>query len=112
MTTHLIFILGIVQGFEPLFLIGMFLVMYFFMLRPQLKKQKEAKAFTASTVVGDKVVTIGGLHGKIVKINADGSMQLEGDRNTYFTIEPSAISMEMTKVLQKRMNPPAPATKA
>lgn len=43
-------------------------VMYFFMLRPQMKKQKELKKFRENLAVGDKVVTIGGVHGKILAI--------------------------------------------
>jgi preprotein translocase subunit YajC len=113
MTNTILFILAQAPGaLNPLFLVGMVLVMYFFMLRPQMKKQKEAKAFAASTAVGDKIVTIGGVHGKISKINTDGSMLLEGERNTYFTIEASAISMEMTKALQKRNAPAVVETKA
>jgi preprotein translocase subunit YajC len=90
-------------GGQLIFLVGMIAVMYFFMLRPQFKKQKEQKAFASSINVGDKIVTIGGLHGKITKKNADGTIQLEGDRNTYFTVEANAISMEMTGALQKRL---------
>ena len=48
---------------------GMFIIMYFFMLRPQMKRQKEAKKFRESLSKGDKVVTIGGVHGKIVEMN-------------------------------------------
>ena len=43
--------------------------MYFFMLRPQMKRQKEAKKFRESLSKGDKIVTIGGVHGKIVEMN-------------------------------------------
>ena len=45
---------------------AIFLVFYLFMIRPQMKKQKEAKKFKESLVDGAKVVTIGGIHGKIV----------------------------------------------
>jgi preprotein translocase subunit YajC len=58
----------------------MMAVFYFFMMRPQLKKQKEAKLFKESLKIGDKIVTIGGVHGKIVSmqettvvINSEGS---------------------------------------
>jgi preprotein translocase subunit YajC len=47
---------------------GMFVIMYFFMIRPQQKKQKEAKKFQDSLEVGDKVMTLGGIHGKIVEV--------------------------------------------
>lgn len=47
---------------------AMFLVMWFFMIRPQMKRQKEAKQFRDNVQVGDKVVTIGGIHGRIKEI--------------------------------------------
>ena len=47
---------------------GMFVIMYFFMIRPQMKKAKEAKKFQDSIEVGDKVMTLGGIHGKVVEI--------------------------------------------
>ncbi|MFM2386016.1 MAG: preprotein translocase subunit YajC [Bacteroidota bacterium] len=96
-------------AFSPLFLLAMVVVMYFFMLRPNFKKQKEQKAFNAQIAVGQKVVTIGGIHGKIIAINPDGTMKLEGDRNTYFTVEANAISMESTQAMEKR-NAPTPVT--
>lgn len=43
-------------------------VFYFFMIRPQMKKQKELKKFREGLKVGDKVVTIGGIHGKILEV--------------------------------------------
>lgn len=57
-------------GGSPWLLIGgMFLIMYFFMIRPQAKRQREAKSFREGIAKGDRVVTIGGLHGKIVSIS-------------------------------------------
>ena len=43
-------------------------VFYFFMIRPQMKKQKELKKFREGLKAGDKIVTIGGIHGKILEI--------------------------------------------
>jgi preprotein translocase subunit YajC len=55
---------------KNLIMIGMMIaVFYFFMIRPQQKKQKELKAFREGIKVGDKVVTIGGIHGKVLEIN-------------------------------------------
>lgn len=55
-------------------------VFYLFMIRPQMKKQKELKKFRENLKVGDKVVTIGGIHGKVLEmnestilVNSDGS---------------------------------------
>ena len=50
-------------------LAGMFGIMYLFMIRPQMKRQKEAKAFRDAVKKGDQVVTIGGLHGKVVSVS-------------------------------------------
>ncbi len=46
-----------------------FIVFYFFMIRPQQKKTKDAKKFRDSLQKGVKVVTIGGLHGNVVEVN-------------------------------------------
>ena len=56
-------------GFPWVLLLGMFIIMYFFMIRPQQKRQKEAKEFRDAISKGDKVVTIGGVHGKILSIS-------------------------------------------
>jgi preprotein translocase subunit YajC len=50
-------------------LAGMFAIMYLFMIRPQMKRQKEARAFRDAVKKGDQVVTIGGLHGKVVSVS-------------------------------------------
>ena len=52
-----------------LMLAGMFGIMYLFMIRPQMKRQKEAKAFRDAVKKGDQVVTICGLHGKVVSVS-------------------------------------------
>jgi preprotein translocase subunit YajC len=66
---------------EQLIMLVMILVVfYLFMIRPQMKKQKELKKFRENLKVGDKVVTIGGIHGKVLEmnestilVNSDGS---------------------------------------
>ena len=50
-------------------LAGMFAIMYLFMIRPQMKRQKEAKSFREAVKKGDQVVTIGGLHGKVTSVS-------------------------------------------
>lgn len=86
----------------PLMMVGMIVVMYFFMIRPQQKKAKEAKAFANSMNNGDKIVTTSGIHGKIVKSNPDNTLLIEVDRNTNMVIERQAISMELTQAYLKR----------
>ncbi|MCU0468762.1 MAG: preprotein translocase subunit YajC [Arcicella sp.] len=68
-------------GASSLFLIaGMFVIMYFFMIRPQQKKQKEQQSYVDALKAGDKVVTIGGLHGTVVSVR-DKTVVLEVDAN-------------------------------
>ncbi len=73
-----------------LMLVLMVVVFYFFMIRPQMKKQKELKKFRENLKAGDKIVTIGGIHGKILEI-ADTTVliQTEGSK---FRLEKSAIA--------------------
>lgn len=80
----------------PIFMIGMIVIFYFFMIRPQAKKAKQQKQFVNEMKKGDKVVTIAGIHGTINKINEDGTIQLEVSPGSYIKIEKSTISMEWT----------------
>ncbi len=89
----------------PIFLmVGMFVVMYFFMIRPQAKRAKEQKKFSDSIVPGEQIVTSAGIHGKIYKANDDDTLQLEISRGTFMTIDRSAVSMEMTVAARKKMD--------
>jgi preprotein translocase subunit YajC len=89
-------------GFSMIFFLGSIIaVMYFFMIRPQAKKAKEAKSFQENMTKGEKIVTIAGIHGKINKTNEDGTLQLEVSPGSYITIEKSAISLEWTQALNK-----------
>jgi len=54
--------------FSAIFWVGIIAVFYFFMIRPQQKKAKEAKKFRESLEKGKKIVTIGGIHGKVLDI--------------------------------------------
>ncbi|EAZ81487.1 preprotein translocase subunit YajC [Algoriphagus machipongonensis] len=79
------------------FLFGsIILIMYFFMIRPQQKKQKESKKFIEEIKKGDAVVTIGGLHGKVASVDGD-TVILELDRGLKVTVEKSAISLDFSK---------------
>ena len=90
-------------GMGPIFLmVGMFVVMYFFMIRPQAKKAKEQKKFADSMNAGEQVVTTAGIHGRINRANEDGTLQIEISRGTFMTIERSAVSMEMTAAARKK----------
>ncbi|MBL4707329.1 MAG: preprotein translocase subunit YajC [Flavobacteriales bacterium] len=81
------------MDFMPLILI--IVVFYFFMIRPQLKKQKETKKFRESIAKGDKVVTIGGIHGKIVELKENTAI-IEIGNDMKLTIEKAAISSDFS----------------
>lgn len=89
---------------------GMILVFWLFMIRPQAKKAKVAKKFQEDMQKGDKIVTIAGIHGKVNKINDDGTITIETSPGSELKIEKSAISMEWTQNLNKTVTA-APAKK-
>jgi preprotein translocase subunit YajC len=87
------------SGFNPGSLLlfgGIIIVFYFFMIRPQQKKQKEQKKFITEIKKGDKVVTIGGIHGRIAEM-ADDSAILEVEKGGKIKIEKSSISLEASQ---------------
>lgn len=85
-----------IQGFLPIILL--FVVMYLFLIRPQMKKAKQEKQFAAQLAKGDKVITMGGIHGKILELYDDGTCLLETLAGR-IKFERSAISMEKTAKL-------------
>lgn len=91
------------SGFSNIIMIPlMLLVVYLFMIRPQIKKQKKEKEFQSSIKKGAKVITTSGIHGKIVELNDDTCVLETGAGKIKF--ERSAISMELSK---KYLNPAA-----
>lgn len=90
-------------------MVGMIVVMYFFMIRPQAKRAKEQKKFAESISAGEKVITTAGIHGVISRVNEDGTLQIEVGRGSFMTIERSAVSMEMTAAYKKKQETAAPA---
>ena len=104
--THLeLFILlqspGASSPFSLILLGGMVLVFWLFMIRPQAKKAKIAKKFQEEMQKGDRIVTIAGIHGKVNKVNEDGTIDIETSPGSYLKIEKTAISMEWTQNLNK-----------
>ncbi|HWB64922.1 MAG TPA: preprotein translocase subunit YajC [Chitinophagales bacterium] len=79
-----------------LFMGGMLLVTWLFFIRPQAKQAKLAKEFQASIDKGAKVVTTGGIHGRVVKSD-ETTVSLEIDNNVRMRVDKTAISMDMTK---------------
>ncbi|WP_289644456.1 preprotein translocase subunit YajC [Maribacter aestuarii] len=89
--------MGDIGQFLPMILI--FVVAYFFMIRPQMKRAKDEKKFAAELKRGDRVITKSGLHGKVVDLNdKDGSCVLETMAGK-LKFDRSAISLEMSRKL-------------
>lgn len=83
----------------------MFVVVYFFMIAPQMKRAKKEKKFAAELKRGDKIITKSGLHGKVLELHdKDGSCIIE-TLSGKLKFDRSAISMEMST----KLNEPAKA---
>ncbi|HYC85393.1 MAG TPA: preprotein translocase subunit YajC [Chryseosolibacter sp.] len=89
------------QDFSFLVFIAIFVVFYFFMIRPQQKKAKEQKKFVEEIKKGDYVVTVGGAHGYIAELEGD-TFILEVEKGGRIRFNKSAISMEYTRVANKK----------
>lgn len=87
-----------IMTFLPMILI--IAVFYFFMIRPQMKKQKEVTAFRNSLAKGDKVVTTGGIYGKIIELK-DNYVLLQVDDNVKIRVDKSALVKDMSDVQAK-----------
>ncbi len=89
--------MGDIGQFLPMILI--FVVAYFFMIRPQMKRQKDEKKFSAELKRGDRVITKSGLHGKIMDLNDKDLSCIVETMAGKLKFDRSAISMEMSKKL-------------
>ena len=76
-----------------------FVVMWFFMIRPQRKQQKELQNFRDSLKKGDKVVTIGGIYGTVCEIK-EGSVLIEVDNNVKIRVSKQALVKDFTENAQ------------
>ncbi len=84
--------------FAPFLL--MFVVIYFFMIRPQQKRAKQEKEFESALKVGDKIITKSGMHGKVAEVS-ETTVVIETMAGK-LKMERSAISMEMSLALNKK----------
>ena len=82
--------------FIPLILIVV--VFYFFMIRPQMKKAKDQKKFRENIKAGDKIVTIGGIHGSISSVQ-DTTFIISVEGGVKLKIEKNAVSMDSSATL-------------
>jgi len=83
-----------------IFFAGIALVFYFFMIRPQQKKQKDQKKFIEEIKKGDTVTTIGGIMGKVVEV-ADTSVTLDVDKGSKIKFLKTAISKDSSQEISK-----------
>ncbi len=82
--------------FLPLILI--IVVFYFFFIRPQMKKTKEQKKFREAIKKGDKIITIGGIHGRIAEVS-ETTFVIEVEGGNRLKIEKSAVAMDASAQL-------------
>jgi len=88
------------MGSFLIMMVLIFVVMYFLMIRPQQKKQKELVKFRDSLQKGDKVVTVGGLYGTVVEIK-DRIVLLEVDNNVKIRVDKSSLVKDISDVPAK-----------
>ncbi len=86
------------MSFLPLILIVV--VFYFFMIRPQMKRQKETRQFREGLKKGDKVVTTGGIYGKIISVQ-ETTINLEIAKDVHIKVDKNGIVRDMADVQPK-----------
>jgi preprotein translocase subunit YajC len=79
----------------------MIVVFYFFMIRPQMKKTKEQKNFRESLKKGDKIITIGGIHGKILEVK-ETTLVIETEGQGKLKIEKSAANADSSAMMNQQ----------
>ena len=77
-------------------LLLIFVIMWFFMIRPQRKQQKELQKFRDSLKKGDKVVTIGGIYGTVVELK-DKSVLIEVDKDVKIRVDRNALQGDFSE---------------
>jgi preprotein translocase subunit YajC len=86
-------------GTQQLIMFGLIaVVFYFFMIRPQMKKQKDQKKYVDELKKGDKIITTAGIHGKIYEV-ADTTFLVETEGGGRIRFDKSAVSLEASKAL-------------
>lgn len=84
-------------GIMPIiFLVGMFAIMYLFIIRPQMKRQKEHKKLVEALSKGDEVQTLGGLMGKIIEVD-ETTIKLEIAENTVVSMRRASVEAVLPK---------------
>ena len=86
-------------SFLPLILIVV--VFYLFFIRPQMKRSKDQKKFRESLEKGQKVITIGGIHGRIVEIQ-DTTVTIEVEGQVRLRVEKSAVALDSSQTIENK----------
>jgi preprotein translocase subunit YajC len=86
-------------SFLPLILIVV--VFYLFFIRPQMKRSKDQKKFRESLEKGQKIITIGGIHGRIVEIQ-DTTVTIEVEGQVRLRIEKSAVALDSSQTIENK----------
>ena len=107
MTNLLNILLQVAKGGSPIDwrqiapLVLIVVVFYFFFIRPQMKRSKDQKKFKESLQKGMKIITIGGIHGRIVEIQ-DTTVTIEVENSVRLRIEKSAVAMDNTQTIEAK----------
>lgn len=91
-----------IMQFLPL--IAIVVVFYFFMIRPQMKKAKDQKKYIEALKKGDKILTIGGIYGRIVEVRDDATIIMEVEDGGKMKISKNAVSNDATATLNTNQN--------
>jgi len=87
------------NGTQTMIMFGLIaIVFYFFMIRPQVKKQKDQKKYVTELKKGDKIVTTAGMHGRIAEVS-ETTFLIETDGGGKIRFDKSAISLEASRAL-------------
>ncbi len=96
MTLITIFLQAESSGNPLIFFVLVFGVFWFFMIRPQVKKQKQERKFREEMKKGDKVVTTGGLHGKVVEIS-EKTVKIDVSNGLVLKFEKTCVSADLSQ---------------
>jgi preprotein translocase subunit YajC len=97
MNLKTIFLQADAGGNPLIFFVLVFCVFWFFMIRPQVKKQKQERKFREEIKKGDKIITSGGLHGKVVEVS-DKTVKIDVAKDVILKVDKSCISAELSTV--------------
>jgi len=89
------------QMMSLVFLVLIIVIFYLFMIRPQMKRQKELSKYRSSLQKGDRVVTTGGIYGKVNDVK-DNTVTLEIAPNVHIKVDKSAILKDAADLNQQR----------